>query len=233
MTIALDPDDRMRLMAAAASVMLHASMIFMWSLSSLQGDGTSSALDDASGALFVEYMAATPQELAAHEFVQTDPSVSPELALDNIETTDVGTENPSTASDATQTSDLEKNPAESEGTMPSNTVSDSAPSSIAGGDKDSPSSGGEDDLVARYHAALRARILSAWESTEAENLPEDCNLALQLEPGGALTLASASSCQLDQEQQRKLEATALMAQPMPYVGFESVFSPAMNLSLKP
>lgn len=213
--------------------MLHASMVFTWILSLPYGYGTSSALGGSEGALVVEYIAASPQELSVHRVLQMDLSVSPELALDNIETTEVGTEKPSTASHATLASDLENNPAESEEAIPSNTVSDSAPESIAEGDEDSPTSGGGNDLAARYRAALRARILSAWESAEAGDLPEDCNLMLQLEPGGALTLASASNCRLDHEQQRKLEATALMAQPMPYVGFESVFSPVMTLTVKP
>ncbi|MDH5821901.1 hypothetical protein QFW77_02685 [Luteimonas sp. RD2P54] len=96
----------------------------------------------------------------------------------------------------------------------------------------SGSIGSDQDLAARYRSAVRSRIGAVWEDLSGTSLPSNCVLSLRLEPGGAVLEAQASGCELDSAQKNQLEAAALMAQPLPYSGFESVFSSDLDLDLK-
>lgn len=98
-------------------------------------------------------------------------------------------------------------------------------------DMASASTGEDDDLSERYQAAVRARIESVWLSLTDRGLPNDCRLRISLAPGGGLVSASAASCSLDDSDRNQLEAAALMAQPMPYAGFEAVFRPELELGM--
>lgn len=101
--------------------------------------------------------------------------------------------------------------------------------SAHGGNDGGQSSG--DDLLARYHAAMRARISAMWTERTGQPLPRACRITLELAPGGALLSASVGDCALERADHNQLEAATLMAQPMPYSGFESVFVPALDLQL--
>lgn len=88
-----------------------------------------------------------------------------------------------------------------------------------------------DDLLARYQAAVRARIAATWRTLTERDFPSGCALVLTQTPGGSVTATSAKSCTFSQEDRLQLEAAALMAQPLPYAGYESVFAPEMQLAL--
>ncbi|WP_129588402.1 hypothetical protein [Solilutibacter silvestris] len=95
------------------------------------------------------------------------------------------------------------------------------------------SSGGNtgNDLLASYQAAMRVAIFKTWQGLSKNSYPSGCTIHLSQNPGGAVTAASAATCGLSKEDQLQLEAAALMAQPMPYAGYESVFSTEMDLTL--
>lgn len=87
------------------------------------------------------------------------------------------------------------------------------------------------DLAANYHAALRTSIAQTWRRLSRRDFPAGCALHLRQSPGGAVTATSANGCALSQEDRLQLEAATLMAQPLPYAGYESVFAMELVLEL--
>lgn len=96
--------------------------------------------------------------------------------------------------------------------------------------EDSGGSSG-DDVQARYYAALRAAIQRKWRQLTQRKFPTGCELQLALGVGGAVNATTASACNLSTEERQQLEAAALMAQPLPYAGYEEAFSPTVLLRL--
>ena len=88
-----------------------------------------------------------------------------------------------------------------------------------------------DDMQASYHAALRAAIQRKWQHLTERKFPSGCELQLALGVGGAVNATTASACDLSTEERQQLEAAALMAQPLPYAGYEEAFSPTVLLRL--
>ena len=88
-----------------------------------------------------------------------------------------------------------------------------------------------DDRLAAYHAELRAAIRRKWRTLTERPFPSGCDLQMTLAVGGAVNATSASGCALATEVRLQLEAAALMAQPLPYAGYEAVFSPELQLEL--
>lgn len=81
--------------------------------------------------------------------------------------------------------------------------------------------GGDSALRTQYLGALRLAIQKQWGNAGYDG---DCSLRLRQVRGGGLEAAISLECDLDVAARRSLEAAALMAQPMPYAGYESVFS---------
>jgi len=88
-----------------------------------------------------------------------------------------------------------------------------------------------DDLHTRYHAALRMAIAKTWHDLTERPFPSGCTLDLSQGVGGTVTASSAAHCSLSREDRLQLEAAALMAQPLPYSGYEAVFAPVLQLHL--
>ena len=86
--------------------------------------------------------------------------------------------------------------------------------------------GGRDGLRTAYLAALRAAISEHWRRIGSKG---NCRLILLQSPGGAVKNAVSTGCDLDVESRRALEAAALMAQPMPYIGYESVYQDSIEV----
>lgn len=117
----------------------------------------------------------------------------------------------------------------SDGSRPStpSTIIQTASSAAASNTGGAPG----DDLRASYHAALRAAIERTWSNLTSRRFPADCTLQLSQTAGGVVTATSAAKCSLSREDQLQLESAALMAQPLPYSGYESVFATELDLSL--
>ncbi|MGH8086349.1 MAG: cell envelope integrity protein TolA [Lysobacter sp.] len=98
----------------------------------------------------------------------------------------------------------------------------------------SPGNNGVDiGLSAKYQAALIAAIESKWTRPETVPLGVSCRIVITQLPGGEVMSAKVSSpCAYDEAGQRSIEAAVLKAQPLPYVGFESVFNRTLNLNFK-
>jgi len=87
----------------------------------------------------------------------------------------------------------------------------------------------DDGLRAAYLAALREAIRQHWSY---QGTPQQCNLTIKQSTGGAVLSAIAGECLLAPQDRRALEAAVLMAQPLPYSGFESVYSDTLSLEFQ-
>jgi len=108
-----------------------------------------------------------------------------------------------------------------------------APKSVAQSASAGATQGGKpaDDLLANYHGALRATIRRKWKELTSRPFPSGCTVRLDLAVGGPVNATSASGCAIPQADRMQLEAAVLMAQPLPYAGYEAVFSNSLPLRL--
>ena len=102
-----------------------------------------------------------------------------------------------------------------------NTTSNPSPNESAHGSQPGSSETG-DDLESRYIDMLKAAIYSKWK-TSGDTKLGSCDLSIQQGIGGSVLTAKLVNCNLSPTEQRAFEAATLMAQPLPYTGFESVF----------
>lgn len=84
--------------------------------------------------------------------------------------------------------------------------------------------GANEDLKGQYEAAIRAAIQRKWQQLGQSSVRGKCILQFTQSAGGAVTTATTDDCDLPTEERARLEAAVLMAQPLPYKGFESVFT---------
>ncbi|HEY0661151.1 MAG TPA: cell envelope integrity protein TolA [Lysobacter sp.] len=93
--------------------------------------------------------------------------------------------------------------------------------------------GVDEGLLARYRAALQAAIASKWTRPDTVPLGMRCRIHIRQLPGGEVMSAEVSSpCAYDEQGRRSIEAAVLKAQPLPYAGFESVFSRDLNINFE-
>lgn len=113
-------------------------------------------------------------------------------------------------------------------------ASDSGSAAQAAARSDAAASGGGDDgLLGRYASALQEAIRAKW--TRPDNIPPGalCRLEIRQLPGGEVVDVQVSSpCAYDEQGRRSIEAAVLKAQPLPYAGFEKVFSRTLTLNFK-
>ncbi|MDQ3494257.1 MAG: cell envelope integrity protein TolA, partial [Pseudomonadota bacterium] len=95
-----------------------------------------------------------------------------------------------------------------------------------------PGNRGDDDgLRARYAAAIQEAILRNWTRPDNVPLGQRCRIVIRQIPGGQVISAEVEpSCPFDDLGRRSVERAVLMAQPLPYAGFESVFSRQLNVN---
>jgi colicin import membrane protein len=93
----------------------------------------------------------------------------------------------------------------------------------------SGANGTDEGLQARYFAAIAAKVQSKWRRPDSVPVGARCKVNIRQMKGGTVTQVEvASPCPLDEEGRRSIEQAVLLAQPLPYEGFESVFD--RNLS---
>jgi colicin import membrane protein len=91
--------------------------------------------------------------------------------------------------------------------------------------------GNDNDLLARYQAAIQAAIRSKWTQPDSVQPGQRCQIVIHQLPGGEVVDAKvAPSCPYDEFERRSVEAAVLKAQPLPYAGFESVFNRTLRLN---
>ena len=97
-----------------------------------------------------------------------------------------------------------------------------------------PGNSGEDKaLLAQYMAAIQRSVLGNW--TRPDNMPNlPCRIAITQLPGGEVISAEVEpGCPYDDLAKRSVEAAVLKAQPLPYAGFEPVFSRKLVFTFRP
>lgn len=170
----------------------------------------------------LRFVTASPQnaEIGATE----EPAlVSPDAAAERDATRDMSSESAGAYSNALRASSAHPDSVEMDGDR-----RDSAQVSISEADAVKP----EDAALRRiYLAELRAAILKQWNRPEGSI--RECSIELQLRPGGQVAGAKLGRCTLIADARNQLEAAALLAQPLPYQGYETVFSELVELQLEP
>ncbi|KAF1713457.1 protein TolA [Pseudoxanthomonas sangjuensis] len=92
--------------------------------------------------------------------------------------------------------------------------------------------GGTDDgLLAQYVAAIQAAVSQQWTRPDSVPLGTKCRVIIKQLPGGEVIDAQVQpGCAMDQAGRDSLERAVLKAQPLPYRGFEPVFSRQLNFN---
>lgn len=76
-----------------------------------------------------------------------------------------------------------------------------------------------------YSAALRAQVRENWTRPAGMVMTQPCPLLIHQVPGGMVIDAEAlPECPYDKAQKDSIVAAVLKSQPLPYRGFEPVFS---------
>ncbi len=107
-------------------------------------------------------------------------------------------------------------------------------SSAASSASPPPGQGGQaPNLLGAYERALQQAILSNWTRPESVPLGQRCKIVIRQIPGGQVIEAQVDpSCPFDEPGRRSVERAVLLAQPLPYKGFESVFSRTITLNFR-
>lgn len=93
--------------------------------------------------------------------------------------------------------------------------------------------GPDTDLAARYAAALQEAILRNWTRPDSVPVGQRCKLVIRQLPGGeVMDVQVSASCPYDELGKRSVEAAVLKAAPLPYAGFEKVFSRTLTVNFE-
>ncbi|HEU4663560.1 MAG TPA: TonB C-terminal domain-containing protein, partial [Dokdonella sp.] len=85
--------------------------------------------------------------------------------------------------------------------------------------------GGQDnDLTARYAAAIQAAVTNNWNRPDNAQAGLRCVLAIAQIPGGdVISVSIGSPCNADPVTRTSIEQAVMKAAPLPYQGYEKVF----------
>ncbi|WP_440222096.1 cell envelope integrity protein TolA [Dokdonella sp. MW10] len=84
--------------------------------------------------------------------------------------------------------------------------------------------GQDNDLRARYAAAIQAAVTRAWNRPESAQGGLRCALRIVQIPGGdVLSVSVASPCNADGAARNSIEQAVMRAAPLPYEGYQQVF----------
>lgn len=94
--------------------------------------------------------------------------------------------------------------------------------------------GGQDnDLTARYAAAIQAAVTQNWNRPESIPAGLRCTLLIVQIPGGDVISANVTSpCNADPAARMSIEQAVMRAAPLPYRGYENVFSREIRFNFK-
>lgn len=93
--------------------------------------------------------------------------------------------------------------------------------------------GVDNDLVARYSAAIQAAVTQNWNRPESAPTGLRCTLNITQIPGGDVISATVGSpCNADPATRNSIEQAVLKAAPLPYQGYEKVFQRSIKFTFK-
>jgi colicin import membrane protein len=94
--------------------------------------------------------------------------------------------------------------------------------------------GGQDnDLAARYAAAIQAAVTNNWNRPESAAAGLRCSLNIVQIPGGdVISVTVGSPCNADQPTRNSIEQAVMKAAPLPYQGYEKVFQRSVKFNFR-
>ncbi|WP_291191965.1 cell envelope integrity protein TolA [Dokdonella sp.] len=94
--------------------------------------------------------------------------------------------------------------------------------------------GGQDnDLAARYAAAIQAAVTQNWNRPDSASAGLRCSLNIVQIPGGdVISVTVGSPCNADQPTRNSIEQAVMKAAPLPYQGYEKVFQRAVKFNFR-
>lgn len=92
---------------------------------------------------------------------------------------------------------------------------------------------GDSGLAAKYAAAIQEAVRRNWRRPDNIPLGQVCRMYITQLPGGeVMSVEFDSSCPYDAQGRRSVEAAVRAAEPLPYAGFEPVFSRRLNFNFR-
>ncbi|WP_300619327.1 cell envelope integrity protein TolA [Dokdonella sp.] len=93
--------------------------------------------------------------------------------------------------------------------------------------------GQDDDLTARYVAAVSAAVTQNWNRPDSAVAGLRCTLNIVQIPGGdVISVTVGSPCNADAPTRSSIEQAVMKAAPLPYQGYEKVFSRRFTLNFR-
>ena len=93
--------------------------------------------------------------------------------------------------------------------------------------------GKDDDLSARYQAAIQSAVTNNWNRPDSAQSGLRCTVEITQIPGGDLLNVSVSSpCNADQVTRNSIESAVRKAAPLPYKGYEKVFQRSIRFNFR-
>lgn len=94
--------------------------------------------------------------------------------------------------------------------------------------------GGQDnDLAARYAAAIQVAVTSSWNRPDSAQAGLRCALQIKQIPGGdVISVQVVSPCNADAPTRASIEQAVMRAAPLPYQGYENVFQRQITFNFK-
>ena len=93
--------------------------------------------------------------------------------------------------------------------------------------------GQDDDLSARYAAAIQSAVTNNWNRPDSATAGLRCTVVITQIPGGDLINVQVSSpCNADQVTRNSIESAVRKAAPLPYQGYEKVFQRSIRFNFR-
>jgi colicin import membrane protein len=94
--------------------------------------------------------------------------------------------------------------------------------------------GGQDnDLTARYAAAIQAAVTNNWNRPDNASTGLRCTINIAQIPGGdVISVTIGSPCNADPVTRTSIEQAVMKAAPLPYQGYEKVFQRNIKFNFK-
>jgi colicin import membrane protein len=93
--------------------------------------------------------------------------------------------------------------------------------------------GQDDDLSARYAAAIQSAVTNNWNRPDSATAGLRCTVIITQIPGGDLINVQVSSpCNADQVTRNSIESAVRKAAPLPYQGYEKVFQRSIRFNFR-
>jgi colicin import membrane protein len=93
--------------------------------------------------------------------------------------------------------------------------------------------GKDDDLAARYAAAIQSAVTNNWNRPDSASAGLRCTIEIVQIPGGELmNVTVGNPCNADQVTRNSIEQAVRKAAPLPYQGYEKVFQRSIRFNFK-